>query len=292
MSRKDDKPLFAFFGTPKFAVDVLSALEAHGYLPALIVTAPDKPRGRGLELLPSPAKQWAMERGIATIEPATLKEIPDELLNTDWDLFVVAAYAKLLRKNVLDLPRRGCLNVHPSLLPKFRGPSPAVSNILANERETGVSIMQMDEGMDTGPVVAQARVEIAPEDWPIQGSVLEELLATEGGNLLAETIPDWIAGSISPAPQDEARASHTKKFSDEDALVDIHGDPMQALIKIRAFDKNPRAHAFGKTVAGKDIRVIITEAHVEDDKLVIDRVLPEGKKEMSYQEFLHSGATL
>src|SRR3989344_9551645 len=106
---------FAFFGTPRFSVRVLEALEAHGMLPALIVTAPDKPRGRGMELSPSPTKAWALERGIDVLEPATLKEMPPELLNTDWDCFCVAAYAKLLPRAVLNIPRKGCLNVHPSL---------------------------------------------------------------------------------------------------------------------------------------------------------------------------------
>src|SRR5262249_41037008 len=147
-----DAPLFAFFGTPHFATVVLDALEAHGMLPALIITAPDKPQGRGLELSPSPAKKWAQERGIDVITPATLKDeqLIAELRNTEWDVFVVAAYTKLIPKSILEIPKHGCLNVHPSLLPKFRGPSPALSAILADERETGVSVMLMNEKMDEG----------------------------------------------------------------------------------------------------------------------------------------------
>lgn len=277
------QPLFAFFGTPKFSVDVLNALEKNGLLPALVVTAPDKPQGRGLELKPSAAKVWALERGIDVVTPATLKDeaFVAELQNTDWDVFVVAAYAKLIPKNILDIPRRGCLNVHPSLLPKFRGPSPAISAILADERATGVSIMEMDEKMDAGPVVAQAKVELEEEAWPPKGSDFEELLATEGGNLLAEVLPLWIEGKVDAEPQDEARATFTRKFSDQDSLVDIQGDAHEALLKIRAFDKNPRAHFIQN---GK--RVIITEAHIENDSLVLDKVIPEGKKEMPYSEFL------
>jgi len=285
-----NKPLFAFFGTPHFSVVVLNALEAHGLLPALIITAPDKPRGRGLEVSPSPVKEWAQERGIDVLTPTTLKDenLVADLSNTDWDVFVVAAYNKLIPKNVLDIPRRGCLNIHPSLLPKFRGPSPALSAILADERTTGVTVMQMNEKMDEGPIVAQAKVELEMESpdqsgWPPKGSMFEDLLAQEGGNLLAEVLPEWIAGEITPEEQDASLATYSKKFTSEDALIDLpKGNPWTNLLKIRAFDKNPRAYFM--TDAGK--RVIITEAHMQDDKLEILKVIPEGKKEMEYKDFL------
>ncbi len=277
------KPLFAFFGTPHFSVVVLDALEAHGLLPAVVITAPDKPRGRGLEVLPSPAKVWAIERGIDVLTPATLKgeDIAAELGNTDWDVFVVAAYNKLIPKSILDIPRRGCLNIHPSLLPKFRGPSPALSAILADERTTGVTIMQMNEKMDEGPIVAQAKVELEEDAWPPKGSMFEDLLATEGGNLLAEIMPEWISGEIMPEEQDAGQATYTKKFASEDALIDLSSDARQNLLKIRAFDKNPRAYYM--TTDGK--RVIITEAEIRDGKLEILKVIPEGKKEMPYADF-------
>lgn len=286
------KPLFAFFGTPLFSVRVLDALEAHGYLPALVITAPDKPRGRGLEVSPSPAKEWAEKRGIDTLEPATLKDasVLDELANTDWDVFIVAAYAKLLPKSILDLPRRGCLNVHPSLLPALRGPSPARSAILEDRRESGVTVMQMAEQMDAGPIVAQARIEIDATEWPPAGSMYEDLLSTEGGNLLAEVLPDWLEGNITAAPQDEAQATFCKKFTDDDALIDLRGDAHQALLKIRAFDASPRAHFFATAKDGRRLRVNITDAAVEDGALKILRVVPEGKKEMPYEDFLRSGA--
>ena len=279
-----NKPLFAFFGTPHFSTVVLSALEAHGLLPALVITAPDKPRGRGLEVSPSPVKEWALERGIDVLTPVTLKDetLVSELANTDWDIFVVAAYNKLIPKSVLDIPRRGCLNVHPSLLPKFRGPSPALSAILADERTTGVTVMQMSEKMDEGPIVAQAKVELEEDAWPPKGSMFEDLLAQEGGNLLAEILPDWIAGEITPEEQDASQATYSKKFTSEDALVDLSSDARQNLLKIRAFDKNPRAYFI--TPEGK--RVIITEAEIREGKLEILKVIPEGKKEMEHKDFL------
>ncbi len=289
------KPLFAFFGTPDISVYVLDALERAGYLPALVVTAPDRPRGRGMETTPTPVKQWAQARDIDVITPAKLSD-PDvlEILgNTDWDVFIVAMYAKLIPKTILDMPRRGVLNVHPSLLPKFRGPSPVLSAILADERATGVCVMQLVEAMDAGSVVAQARIELEEDMWPPKGSEFETLLATEGGNLLAEVLPDWVAGKIDAVPQDDTLATYTKKFTDEDALLDAQqvgqsiqfdGDARTNLCKIRAFDKSPRAH-FYITKNGKPSRVTITEAHIEGDALVLDRVIPEGKKEMAYADF-------
>jgi methionyl-tRNA formyltransferase len=291
----DKQPLFAFFGTPKFAVDVLQALEAKGLIPALVITAPDRKQGRGMVLTPSPAKQWATERGVDVLTPATLKDeaFIAELANTEWDVFIVAAYAKLIPKVMLDIPKHGCLNIHPSLLPKFRGPSPALSAILADERATGVSVMQMAEKMDAGPVVAQAKVELEEETadepgWPMRGSEFEELLATEGGNLLAEVLPFYIKGEITPEPQDESVATFTKKFTDADALIDISrfdldGYAREAYLKIKAFDKGPRAYML---VGGK--RVIIKEATFESGELKITRVIPEGKKEMDYTQFLQN----
>ena len=286
---KLEEPLFAFFGTPHFSVVVLNALEAHGMLPALVVTAPDKARGRGLEVTPSPVKEWAQERGIDVVTPATLKDeqFVAELQNTEWDLFVVAAYNKLIPKNVLDIPAHGCLNVHPSLLPKLRGPSPALSAILTDERITGVSVMRMNERMDEGDVVAQARIALEEDAWPPRGSEFEDVLAQEGGNLLAETIPFWIKGQIAPEPQDNADATFSRKFSSDDALINLNGDARKEFLKLRAFDKNPRAFYFAQR-GDKKIRVIITDATLEEGKLKILKVLPEGKKEMPYNDFLRS----
>ena len=284
------KPLFVFFGTPKFSVNVLNALEANGLIPALVVTAPDKPRGRGLEVSPSPAKMWALERGIEVLTPTTLKDrtVVAELQNTPWDIFVVAAYNKLIPKNILSLPRKGCLNVHPSLLPKFRGPSPALSAILSDERQTGVSVMLMNEQMDAGDVVAQARIELEEAAWPPKGSEFEEFLATEGGNFLAETLPHWLSGEITPEPQDESKATYTKKFTTEDSLIDTSRSNLderyarEAFLKIRAFNAGPRAYFV--TTEGK--RVIITDAELKDGELKILKVIPEGKKEITYTDYL------
>lgn len=242
-------PLFVFFGTSVDSGFALAQLERVGLVPALVVDT---------------------------------KHIPEDLGNTDWDFFLVASYGTILPKKILDMPRKGCINIHPSLLPKFRGPSPYKSAILADERQTGVSLMLLEETMDTGPLLAQARIEIAPEDWPLPSLTLSEMLFTEGVNLLAEVLPGYLAGTIAPEPQNHAEATYTKKFKTADALVDLEGDAHQALLKIRAFDHEPRAHFINT----KGKRVVITDATVADGKLELLKVIPEGKKEMPYAEYL------
>ena len=250
------KPLFAFFGTSVDSRYALEQLERLDLPPALVIDGKDPPAGG--------------------------QAFPPELYNTGWDFFLVASYGKLLPKKILSLPRRGCLNIHPSLLPKFRGPSPYVSAILADERETGVSLMLMEERMDAGPILAQARIAIDEADWPPRGLLLSQMLFTEGVNLLAEVLPAWLEGSLEPEPQDESQATYTKKFSDADALLDLHGNAREQFLKIRAFDKNPRAYF----INAKGRRVIVTDAEFADGALKILTVLPEGKKEMPYQDYL------
>lgn len=277
------QPLFVFFGSSDVSLYALDALERQGLLPALVVTSPDSRQGRGLKLTPNPVKAWALKRGIDTLTPATLKDgaLVEELQNTDWDVFVVASYGKILPKAVLDVPRKGCLNIHPSLLPKYRGPSPILSAILGDDRHTGVTVMLMEEKMDAGPVVAQARIEIAEDEWPVAGRTLSEMLFTEGANLLAEVLPHWLVGEVTPEPQDDSQATYTKKFGSQDALVDLAEDARKNLLKIRAFDTNPRAYFVD--AAGK--RVIITDAELKEGLLEILTVIPEGKKEVDFKTY-------
>ncbi len=184
--------------------------------------------------------------------------------------------------------------MHPSLLPKLRGASPIESAILEDAKDAvGVSIMLMDEKMDHGPVLTQARIEL--EGWPPRASVLRALLSAEGGALLAETIPEWIAGNITPEAQKESEATFCGKFSKADAELDLsigrQVSPAEAyknFLKIRAFDTSPRAFFFTSPLegGGKKIRVLVTDAAYEDGELRITRVIPEGKKEMPYKDFL------
>jgi len=261
-----------FFGTDDFSIAMLDALKSANLLPSLIITAPDKPKGRGLKLTPSLVKLWAQKNNIPV-------SYDFSLLTTNYQLFIVASYGKIIPKSVLDIPKYGALNVHPSLLPKYRGPSPIESQILADEKEIGVTIMQMDEKMDHGPVLAQQQFPIS--NFQFSNTELRKRLAEEGGKLLAEVIPKWINGKIKPVPQDDDKATYTKKFKKEDGEIDLDGDQYQNFLKIRAFEGGIGTYFF----AG-DMRIKITDADFRDEKLEILRVIPEGKKEMDYSDFL------
>lgn len=279
---------FAFFGTGEIAVGVLNELERAGFIPSHIITSPDRPAGRGRVLTPPPAKKWALERDIPTSQPEKLDS--DFLENVSVflaELVIVADYGKIIPKSVLDVPKHGVLNVHPSLLPRLRGPSPIRSAILTDEKRTGVTIMQMDEEMDHGPIVAQK--EILIPNFPPRGRELDVLLSAEGGRVLAEVLPKWVSGEITPKEQEHDKATYTKKLSKDDAEIILSDDAYNNFLKIRAFDDNPRPYFFARR-GDAQVRVVIVDAHMKDGALVIDRVIPEGKKEMAYEEFLHSGA--
>ena len=277
-----------FFGTPQFATIILDELKARGFIPSLIVTQPDKPVGRKQTLTPPPVKVWADEHGIDTIQPARLKDDPeiDAVLNSEWDMFIVAAYGLLLPKAVLDVPKYGVLNVHPSLLPKYRGPSPVQSQILHDDPDCGVSIMLLDEQMDHGPTLTQASVSIDESDWPLQATTLNDLLWHEGGKLLAETIPLWTGAHITPQEQDHTQAIYTKQFKKEDGCIDIeHRDAYQNYLKYCALTPWPGTHFFVDQ-GDEKIRVKIVEAEYSDGTFMPIRVIPEGKKELTYSSFL------
>lgn len=279
------QPRFVFFGTPRFAAIILDELAKAGHLPVLVVSAPAKPKGRGLVMTPSEVSVWATEHEIPCITPSSLHnpDIVQTIRDARADVFVVAAYGKILKPEILDMPPRGVLNVHPSLLPKFRGSSPIESFLLSDEPHTGVTIMLLDAEMDHGPIVAQ-RERVMDDRYP-KGSALTDDLAHFGGALLAEVLPAWASGDMHASAQDHTRATYTKKIAKQDGQIDLSGDALLALKKIRAFDDWPGAYFFA-TSGDKKIRVRVTDAHRQGDTLVIDRVVPEGKKEMPYQDFL------
>jgi len=273
----------AFFGTSDFSVVVLEELEKTGFTPTKIITAPDAPQGRKLVLTASLVKLWARTRNIPVLEPKDLNDhnFLAELKETPWDLFIVASYGKIIPEHIINLPRKKTLNVHPSLLPKFRGASPIQTTILQDERETGVTIMELDEKMDHGPIVSQKEVELRA--WPLGALDLEKILAHEGGRLLAETIPLWVRGQITPQPQNHAEATFTNKIKKVDGLLKLDEDPYKNYLKILAYQGWPHAYFFTER-NGKEIRVNIMEASFKDDVLTIERVIPEGKREMEYKK--------
>jgi len=275
-----------FFGTSKFSVLVLEELKNNGILPSLIITSPNKPKGRKLEITPCEVKIWADKNKIETIQPIKLdKSIEEKLELGKYNIFIVASYGKVIPKNIFGMPKYGTLNIHPSLLPKFRGASPIKSAILEDEKNTGVTIMLIDEEMDHGQIIASKKVEV--DSWPPKSVELEKILAIEGAKLLFDVVPYWIDGRIKSDEQKHELATYTKKFDKQDALINFNDDPYLNFRKIQAFDDNPRAYFFTEK-ANKKIRVIITDAKFENGELKILRVIPEGKKEISYEEFQKS----
>lgn len=281
----NNKSKIAFFGTPELAVFVLEELKNSGIVPDIIVTAPDRPKGRGLELSPPPVKAWAQKNNIPVLQPEKLdNSFIRQLSNVNCQLFVVAAYGKIIPKEVLVLPKFGNLNVHPSLLPEFRGPSPIESAILSGQEKTGVSIMLLDEKTDHGPVLAQRDAPIGETTGKME---LSEKLFRLGGKILAEVIPRWVRGEVEAIPQDHDRATYTKKITKEDGLLDLPADPVLNFRKIRAYETWPGTYFFAEK-SGKKIRVVVKSAELKDGKLVIKKVVPEGKKEMDYDSFAKS----
>ena len=274
-----------FFGTSAFSIHVLNRLLEHGITPDVIVTVPDKPQGRKLLLTPPPVKVWAEEHNIPCLQFVKLNE---EAVSALTDLkpvvFIVASYGKIIPQSVLDIPTHGCLNVHPSLLPKFRGASPLQTSILNDEQNTGVVIIKMDKEMDHGPIVARSEVSISP--WPLSTSELEEKLAYEGADILAKALPSYLDGSLVPEEQDHSNATFTKKIEKEDGEISLTDLGRTAYLKYKAFDVWPGVYFFTER-KGIKIRVKVKVASWDEATSTMDilTVLPEGKNEMSWKEF-------
>lgn len=280
--KENQKVPFVFFGTPDYAVIVLDELRNAGFVPSLIVTVPDAPKGRGLHLTPPPAKLWAEMHNIPIIQPNKLdSDFLDRLQTTDYGLGIVVAYGKIIPQSVIDLFPLGIINVHPSLLPYFRGSSPIESAILDGVSETGVTIMIIDAKMDHGPVLAQEKYPLEPN---IKMSTLGPELFLRGGLLLAQILPDFIAHKINLTEQNHDLATFTKKILKEDGLINLNDSPEINYRKIRAYDRFPGAYFFA-TKNGEQIRVKIKDADLVDGNLIIKTVIPEGKKLMSYIDF-------
>lgn len=264
-----------FLGTPDFATPVLRALlDAPDIAVPLVVTQPDRPAGRGRRLVASPVKALAVAHGVPVYQPERLRgaEAVARLREAGADLFVIAAYGQILRQAILDIPAHGCLNVHPSLLPRHRGPSPIAAAILAGDSATGVTIMLTDRGMDTGPILTQETVAL-PDDATTAS--LTPQLFERGAALLLRTIPAWLAGQITPRPQDEPLATVTRTFAKADGAIDWTAPAVSIARQVRALNLWPRAYTFD---GGK--RLIILDARVGrgdgEDMPVDDATAPPG----------------
>lgn len=291
-----------FMGSPEFALPTLKAL-APNYNVVGVVTQPDRPAGRGKGLKAPAVKALAIDLGLNVIQPQQLKELEamQQLRRWDPDLIVVAAFGQILRPEVLDLPPYGCLNVHASLLPRWRGAAPVHAAILHGDKRTGVTIMKMDPGLDTGPILSQESIPISPNDTT--GS-LTPRLAELGAALLIQTIPRYLDGNINPEPQDESLATYAPMIKKREAELDFDQPADSLERRVRAFNPWPGAYTTwggnilkihrAHTAQGSDVKPGETNIHeglpafgTGNGILVIDELQPAGKKAMPGGVFLH-----
>jgi len=281
MSPKDLK--FVFFGTPTVASRTLEILKGKGYIPQLIVTSPAKKSGRGLVLTETPVSIWAKANNIECLTPEKIDEIfINKILNLNLNLSIVVAYGKILPETLIKAPKLGTVNIHYSLLPKWRGASPLEATLLSGDEVTGVSIQQMEYKLDSGPILIEAELGISIEETKEE---LKEYLIKLGANCLCDILPLFEKGKIKPKIQNENDATFCKKIKREDGEIDLNADPKNNWNKYRAFYGWPGIFFFAIKKENK-LRIKITKASYENNSFVIKRVIPEGKKEMSYEEFL------
>jgi methionyl-tRNA formyltransferase len=295
-----------FMGSPEFALPTLQRLAEHSQVVG-VVTQPDRPAGRGRKLSPPPVKVLAQQLGIPFIQPNRLKEpwAYEQLEAWQPDVIVVAAFGQILRPNVLDLPPFGCINVHASLLPRWRGAAPIQAAILNSDSETGITIMKLDPGMDTGPILGQRKIRIGPGDT---AGTLSIRLADLGAMLLLEVLPKYLGGEIQPIPQDDTLATYAPKLAKADGKLDFYKTARDLARQVRAFNPWPgsfttwqgqilkihQAHDIsdlsvppGQPTEYQDFPAIGTQ----NGLLVLDEVQPAGKQTMPGEVFLRGART-
>ena len=267
-----------FMGTPEFAVSPLEQLVQNKYQVVAVYTRPDKPAGRGRSLVSSPVKRAAITWGLPVLQPVSLKkaEAVAQLADLHPDVIVVAAFGQILPQAVLDIPRHGCLNIHPSLLPRFRGASPVAAAILAGDENSGVSIMLMDSGLDTGPILARTTVPVSPQDTT---DSLTTRLSAEAASLLPEVLPRWTRGEIKPEPQDEAAATYSGTITKEAGEIDWCLPAVQIGRRVRAFQPWPGCHT---TWQGKRLGIIEAVPLPGVENLEAGQVVALGKEAAAF----------
>lgn len=284
--------IIAFFGTPRFSQIVLLKLIDSPYKPSLVITSPDAKVGRGQQLGQSPVKQTAVGNQIEVMQPEKLSDLtqgpsflPDDGLVKDgpfgsgpFDLGILVAYGKIIPKEVLDIAKFGFVNVHPSLLPKYRGPSPIHSAILAGDQKTGVTIMKLDEEVDHGPILGQTELKIDKDDTH---DSLAEKLANAGADLLLKILPDYLEGKLKPKPQDHSQATFTEHITKQDGYIDLENPPDAITL-----DRMIRAYYPWPTVWG-EVKVESQSGKLRIKFLPNGLIQPEGKKPMTVKEFLN-----
>ena len=289
-----------FMGSPDFAVPTLRELAKH-YEIAGVVTQPDRKSGRGRAIKPPPIKTLALELGLDIIQPEKLRlpEAMNQLRLWNSDLIVVAAFGQILKPDVLALPSRGCVNVHASLLPRWRGAAPIQAAILAGDDETGVTIMNMDQGVDTGAILSQRAIKIEDDDT---AESLSGKLSRLGADLLIETLPRYLSGDLKPQSQDESQATYAPMLKKEDGLLDFTQSAEELARRVRAFNPWPGAYfewnggmlkvhrAHAETGNGSEGQRLVDRGRpavgARGGLLILDEAQPAGKKSMGGKAFL------
>ncbi len=267
---------FVFFGGEPLSVPVLEKLLKNGLIPKVIVCNPDKPSGRNLEITPPPIKLWAMEHNIPIIQPEKLNGgFLEKLKSYNCDFGIVVAYGKIIPKEIVNFTELGLINLHPSILPMYRGPAPIVAPILNGDTETGVTIIKIDEEMDHGPILAQEKINLRGDEF-IEN--LEKTLADLGGEILVKILEQYFSGELVIKEQDHSKATYVKKMTKIDGEIDLSGDALKNWRKFRAYHTWPRTFFFKD---GK--RIIVTKAKLEAGKFTIEKIIPEGGKEVDYK---------
>ena len=294
-----------FMGTPDFAAGILEAIcEKPNHEVVAVVTQPDRPKGRSGALVQSPVKEYALSKGIDILQPVRIKEASeiDKLRSYDADIYVVAAFGQILSKEILDIPKNGCINVHASLLPEYRGAAPIQWAIADGKKITGVTIQQMNEGVDTGDIISSSEVRIADDET---GGSLFDKLMKEGMKLIIETLDLIETGKAERTPQDESRATYAKILKKDMGLIDWNMNASVIERRIRAFTPWPGGFTYldNKLIKIKECRPIdkttdVTGGTITDvtkdeiivgcsnSLLAISRLQSEGKKEMPVRDFL------
>jgi methionyl-tRNA formyltransferase len=293
-------------GTPEFAIPSLERLILNRYQVVAVYTQPDRTAGRGRTLVSPPVKEAALRLGLPVVQPDSLKSVESVSRLTDLkpDAIVVAAFGQILPQPVLDVPAYGCINIHPSLLPRHRGASPVAAAILSGDEFTGVSIMLLDSGMDTGPILSRAVIPVSPRD---NTGSLTEKLSLIAAHLLQETLTSWRRHEIVPRPQNEAEATYSPRITKEDGEIDWHLPTVEIWRRVRAFNPWPGSYTRWR---GKQLKIIEAVPFTEEGALDVGQVvaLPgyesmpgistgegilwvarvqlEGKREMSAADFL------
>lgn len=309
MKQKTKQPTIVFMGTPDFAVPTLRRLLDEGYHIAAVVTQPDRPKGRKKVLTPPPVKEEALRHGLPVLQPEKIKDEAalEQLEQLAPDLIITAAYGQILPERLLNMPKHGCINVHASLLPKYRGAAPIHYAVMNGEKETGVTLMYMEKGLDTGDMISKVKVPIEETD---NTGTLFEKLSQKGAELVIQTLPDLLAGKIQAIPQNDDEATYAPMLTRDDERIDWSRTSRQIFNQVRGL--NPWPGAF-TTWEGKVLKIWECEVHDEagapsdqafkpgevigltaaeltvktgDGAVKLKRVQPAGKRAMDIKEFI------